>query len=80
MQPVPTGAQQARARFQTAVSGKPPTPEQRAAVNMLQEKVIDLASLIGEVVPDGRNKSIALTALEDVHMRANRGVFMDGIA
>jgi hypothetical protein len=26
-------------------------------------------------VPAGRNKSLALTALEDVQMRANRGIF-----
>lgn len=31
--------------------------------------------LVDVVVPPGRNKSLALTALEDVQMRGNRGIF-----
>lgn len=34
-----------------------------------------LAVEIEMCVPDGRNKSVALTALEGVQMRANRGIF-----
>lgn len=67
-----------RARFITAAGGKPPTDEQREGVRLIGEAVVNLAALIEIRVPDGRNKSIALTALEDVQMRANRGIFADG--
>jgi len=62
-------------RFPTAANGTPPTQEQRTAVSRIQQSVIQLAEWIDGLVPDGRDKSIALTALEDVLMRANRGIF-----
>lgn len=62
-------------RFTTAATGKPPTERQRASVSALRALTIELAEGIDVLVPDGRDKSIALTALEDVLMRANRGVF-----
>ena len=62
-------------RFFTAAQGNPPTDEQRAAVAKLQQAVVQVASHIEAYVPAGRNKSLALTALEDVQMRANRGIF-----
>ena len=65
-------------RFFTASSGKPATDEQKHAVAKLQEAIVQVASHIGAFVPDGRNKSLALTALEDVQMRANRGIFATG--
>ena len=65
-------------RFITAAGGNPPTTEQRAAVAQIGEAVIQLASHIEALVPHGRNKSLALTALEDVQMRANRGIFATG--
>lgn len=65
-------------RFSTAAGGNPPTDEQRNAVRQITENVINLASHIEAHVPAGRNKSLALTALEDVHMRANRGIFATG--
>lgn len=65
-------------RFMTAAGGTPPTDEQRAAVAQIGKVVIDLASHIEAHVPAGRNKSLALTALEDVQMRANRGIFATG--
>lgn len=67
--------EQARVRFFTAAAGKPPTDLQRAEVAELRETIVTLAAQIGEYVPAGRNKSLALTALEDVQMRANRGIF-----
>ena len=42
------------------------------------EAVVELGHRIEFLTPAGRNKSLALTALEDVHMRANRGIFATG--
>lgn len=44
-------------------------------VAILKEAVVTLATLVEAYVPGGRNKALALTALEDVQMRANRGIF-----
>lgn len=65
-------------RFPTAATSQPPTDQQKAIVAVLQAKVISLAEHIEGMVPDGRDKSIALTSLEDVLMRVNRGVFTGG--
>ncbi len=65
-------------RFLTASGGTPPTDEQKHAVAKLQEAIIQVASHIHAFVPAGRNMSLALTALEDVQMRANRGIFATG--
>jgi len=65
----------ARARFFTARDGRPATEEQIEIVKTLQEHVVGLAATIELLVPPGRNRSLALTALEDVQMRANRGIF-----
>ena len=62
-------------RFFTAANGAPPTNGQRSSVAVLSQHVSQLGAAIMEHVPEGRNKSIALTALEDVQMRANRGIF-----
>ena len=64
-------------RFITASGGTPPTDAQKAAVAKLRDAVVLLAEYVDEYVPDGRNKAIALTSLEDVQMRANRGIFAD---
>jgi hypothetical protein len=66
-----------KGRFITAASGTPPTEAQKAAVAKLRDAVVLLAEYVDEYVPDGRNKAIALTSLEDVQMRANRGIFAD---
>jgi hypothetical protein len=62
-------------RFFTATNGQPPTSEQKSNVAVLIQHVVELAAAIEHYVPVGRNKSLALTALEDVQMRANRGIF-----
>jgi hypothetical protein len=41
----------------------------------LRDAVQQLGAFIDLLVPPGRNKALALTALEDVQMRANRGLF-----
>ncbi len=64
-------------RFGAAATGNPPTDRQRLTVRKLQEAVTELGYLIEFNTPAGRNKSLALTALEDVQMRANRAIFHD---
>ena len=73
-----TAADRARARFITASGGQPPTDEQREAVRLIGNLVVELAVAIEELTPRSRNQSLALTALEDVQMRANRAVFATG--
>lgn len=74
----PTPEDRARSRFITAAAGQPPTDEQKAAVRRINGLVVDLAIAIEETVPGARNRALALTALEDVNMRANRGIFATG--
>ena len=76
--PEPTAEDRARGRFFTATTGQPPTDEQRAAVKAINDAVIALAVVIEANTPNSRNKSLALTALEDVSMRANRAIFATG--
>ncbi|WDH77919.1 hypothetical protein PTQ19_10335 [Microbacterium esteraromaticum] len=76
--PEPTAEDRARARFITASTGQPPTDEQRDAVRQLSNLVVELAVAIEELTPRSRNQSLALTALEDVQMRANRAIFATG--
>ncbi len=51
------------------------TASEHEDVVTLRELIQELALRIDVVVPPGRNKSLALTALEDVQMRASRGIF-----
>lgn len=67
-------------RFFTAAGGQPPTEEQLFAVEYVVGYVNGLALAIMDVVPDNRNREIALTALEDVQMRANRAIFAKGVS
>ena len=62
-------------RFGTAADGDPPTEDQQHRVWQIKMATIQLAAYIDEFVPEGRNKSLALTNLEDTQMRANRGIF-----
>jgi hypothetical protein len=48
------------------------------AVELITDMVIELGAQIEIVVPDGRNKSISLTALEDVLTRANKAIYVQG--
>ena len=65
----------AEQRLITASSGKPPTDEQRVIADLVRERAVQLAATIIANVPPGRDASIALTSLEDVLMRTNRGIF-----
>jgi len=43
-------------------------------VSVVNGLVLDLAVSLCEVVPEGRQLSLALTALEEVRMRSNAGI------
>ncbi|PPF39989.1 hypothetical protein [Pseudoclavibacter sp. AY1H1] len=62
-------------RFPTSVSAGPPTDEQVVASGTLRKVIVAAATAVDRLVPAGRDKSIALTALEDALMRGNRGIF-----
>lgn len=51
------------------------TASDRMDVALLRARIQDLAAAILVLVPAGRQRSIALTELESVQMRANRGIF-----
>jgi hypothetical protein len=51
------------------------TASERDEVVELRDAIVELAMRIDLLVPPGRNKALALTALEDVQMRGNRGIF-----
>lgn len=51
-----------------------PTPEQQALISRLKSLAEDLATVIDEL-PEGRDRSLALTYLEDSVMRGTRAVF-----
>lgn len=61
--PTPTAEDRAEARFFTASGGKPPTDEQKTEVATLRTLIVALGVEIERNVPNGRNKSLALTAL-----------------
>lgn len=65
-------------RYFTANDGRPRSEEQAALVAKLKAQIAALADTIQAEVPAGRNRSIALTSLEDVQMRANRAIFATG--
>lgn len=62
-------------QFFSAAEGREPTDDERALISSLTYAVRRLGQEIIQNVPNGRNKSLALTALEEVQMRANRAIF-----
>lgn len=55
----------------------PPDAERVKVHEAINRKVIEVAQWLNEILPEGRNKSLALTHLEDVQMRANKAVATD---
>jgi hypothetical protein len=51
------------------------TASEHEDVVALRDRIVDLGTEITRRVPQGRNQALALTALEDVQMRGNRGIF-----
>jgi hypothetical protein len=56
-----------------------PSPEQIPIYQELRTRCGELAQYINDVVPDSREKSLAVTKLEEVVMWANAGVARNGI-
>lgn len=51
-----------------------PQPGQPEKYEAIREKAKELAYLIDELVPDSREKSLAMTKLEECSMWANAGI------
>lgn len=62
-------------RFFTAGSRGPASEERLESVKRIRGAVLDVAWLIETNVPAGRDKALAFTHLEDVLIRAGRGIF-----
>ena len=62
-------------QFFTAQSGRKADATDKLLIADIEEKVKSLARTIVLDVPPGRNRSTALTKLEDVQMRAIRAIF-----
>jgi hypothetical protein len=58
-----------------AATSGPPTVVQRDKVASLLSAAQDFESTILDLLPPGRDRSLAITHLEDALMRANRAVF-----
>lgn len=52
----------------------PPKDDQPQRYSDIRDKALEIAIMIKECVPAGRQQSLALTALEEVCMRANAGI------
>lgn len=62
-------------RFFTVKQGREGVKLAGERMDTIHSMVVGLATYIEMHVPAGRNKSIALTALEDVQIRSIRGLF-----
>jgi hypothetical protein len=54
-----------------------PTNEQMLAMNGLRESYAELLSMIEQAVPDGAYRMLAVRALEESGMWANKGITRD---
>lgn len=57
---------------------KPVGEVELAKLDELRARALDLGAAIADLCPEGREKSLALTALEDTVMRATRAVTHEG--
>lgn len=55
----------------------PPDADRVKVHESINNKMLEVAHWLNEMLPEGRNKSLALTHLEDVQMRANKAVATD---
>lgn len=62
------------ARFGIAQNGRP-SEEQLRVQRIIASKIEDVAQYANRQITDGRNKSLALTALEDALMRFGKAIF-----
>lgn len=61
--------------FFNAKSGRKPTEREGKLIDDIQDQAKKLARTIFLDVPPNRNRSLAITALEDAAMRAVRAIF-----
>lgn len=59
-----------RARFRTRV----PSKETQAAIEFTRHQIENMAGWLAVAAPDGREKSLALTALEEASMWATKAI------
>ena len=69
---------QSRQQITRAFTYHPPTPNQVERFKTLREDAAAFAEVLDLVCPDGREKALALTKLEEVVMRANAAVAREG--
>ena len=50
------------------------TPKQRMAINSVRDTTMGLAVILNERLPEGREKSLAMTKLEECAMWANKAI------
>lgn len=50
------------------------TPKQRMAINSMRDTTMGLAVILNERLPEGREKSLAMTKLEECAMWANKAI------
>lgn len=67
-------------RFFSAATSAPATDSQKDASRTLTESHADLAELIVTLTPAGRYQSLALTALEEALMWANKGIYAEAMS
>ncbi|UDL15436.1 hypothetical protein SEA_PEPE25_61 [Microbacterium phage Pepe25] len=68
-------ADEIRSRFGIAQDGGEPSPEQLQVQATIREMIAEVGVYANSHITDGRNKSLALTALEDALMRFGKAVF-----
>jgi hypothetical protein len=53
---------------------QPPRPEDKTKFEVVSGGFLDLAHTLDEFLPEGREKALALTALQDARMWANAAI------
>lgn len=81
-QPAPSGwspavGDDAKQKLRDSLYNRTPTPEQVTTIEAYREVAITLGDFIVDNIPVGRNRSLAITALEDVVMRGVKGILLD---
>lgn len=67
-------SRQIQARIENDFTYHPPTPDMIEDMVKLRDAARLLAHLVNQAVPDGREKSTALTKLEEVVFHSNAGI------
>lgn len=81
-QPTPAGwnpakGDEALEQLRKTLFNQTPTPEQVLSIEEFRTRAFQLGQVILDLIPVGRNRSLALIALEDVVMRGVKGILLD---